>query len=71
MAEFSHAIIFVSDMARSVAFYRDVLGLPSDSSRPSGPNSRRREARWPCTLPMFPAIRHQFPPRRSQRASAT
>ncbi len=28
MAEFSHAIIFVSDMARSVAFYRDLLGLP-------------------------------------------
>jgi lactoylglutathione lyase len=28
MAEFSHAIIFVSDMARSTAFYRDVLGLP-------------------------------------------
>ncbi|MEI8376066.1 MAG: VOC family protein [Planctomycetota bacterium] len=28
MVEFSHAIIFVSDMARSIAFYRDVLGLP-------------------------------------------
>jgi lactoylglutathione lyase len=28
MAEVSHAIIFVSDMARSIAFYRDVLGLP-------------------------------------------
>jgi lactoylglutathione lyase len=27
MVEFSHAIVFVSDMARSVAFYRDVLGL--------------------------------------------
>ncbi|MHC5003459.1 MAG: VOC family protein [Planctomycetota bacterium] len=24
----SHAIVFVSDMARSVTFYRDVLGLP-------------------------------------------
>jgi lactoylglutathione lyase len=24
----NYAIIFVSDMARSVAFYRDVLGLP-------------------------------------------
>ncbi len=24
----SYAIIFVSDMARSIAFYRDVLGLP-------------------------------------------
>ena len=28
MAELSHAIVFVSDMARSVAFYRDLLGLP-------------------------------------------
>jgi lactoylglutathione lyase len=28
MTEFSHAIIFVSDMDRSIAFYRDVLGLP-------------------------------------------
>ena len=28
MLKFSHAIVFVSDMARSVAFYRDVLGLP-------------------------------------------
>jgi len=28
MTELSHAIIFVSDMARSVAFYRDLLGLP-------------------------------------------
>ena len=27
MVEFSHAIIFVSDMTRSVTFYRDVLGL--------------------------------------------
>lgn len=27
MPRFSHAIVFVSDMARSVAFYRDVLGL--------------------------------------------
>jgi lactoylglutathione lyase len=28
MTKLSHAIIFVTDMARSVAFYRDVLGLP-------------------------------------------
>ena len=28
MLKFTHAIVFVSDMARSVAFYRDVLGLP-------------------------------------------
>ena len=34
MAEFSHAIIFVSDMARSIAFYRDVLGLSIRSESP-------------------------------------
>jgi catechol 2,3-dioxygenase-like lactoylglutathione lyase family enzyme len=28
MADLSHTIIFVTDMARSVVFYRDVLGLP-------------------------------------------
>jgi len=28
MAAFSYTMVFVSDMARSVAFYRDVLGLP-------------------------------------------
>ena len=28
MPEFTHAIVFVSDMARSVTFYRDILGLP-------------------------------------------
>ena len=28
MPKFTHAIVFVSDMARLVAFYRDILGLP-------------------------------------------
>jgi len=28
MSELSHAIVFVIDMARSIAFYRDLLGLP-------------------------------------------
>ena len=28
MTKLSYAIVFVSDMARSVKFYRDVLGLP-------------------------------------------
>ena len=28
MLKLTHAIVFVSDMARSIAFYRDVLGLP-------------------------------------------
>ena len=28
MARFNYVIVFISNMARSVAFYRDVLGLP-------------------------------------------
>lgn len=28
MLSFTHTIVFVSDMQRSVAFYRDTLGLP-------------------------------------------
>ena len=28
MVRFNYVIVFVSNMARSVAFYRDVLGLP-------------------------------------------
>jgi len=28
MLKLTHAIVFVSDVARSVAFYRDILGLP-------------------------------------------
>jgi lactoylglutathione lyase len=28
MPKFTHTIVFISDMARSVAFYRDILGLP-------------------------------------------
>jgi catechol 2,3-dioxygenase-like lactoylglutathione lyase family enzyme len=27
-AKFSHAIVFVADMDRAIAFYRDVMGLP-------------------------------------------
>lgn len=28
MAKFAYTIVFVSDMARSVAFYRDLIGVP-------------------------------------------
>jgi lactoylglutathione lyase len=34
VAEFNYVIVFVSDMARSVAFYRDVLGLRLRSESP-------------------------------------
>ena len=34
MLKLSHAIVFVSDMQRSIAFYRDVLGLPMRMESP-------------------------------------
>ena len=43
----NYAIVFVSDMKRSVAFYRDVVGLPLkfDSPEWSEFATRRRDAR--------------------------
>ena len=35
MIHFSHSIVFVSDMDRSLAFYRDVLELPVRSASPT------------------------------------
>ncbi len=34
MADFNYVIVFVSDMARSVAFYREMLGLRLRSESP-------------------------------------
>lgn len=34
MVQFSYSVVFVSDMDRSLAFYRDVLGLPVRSESP-------------------------------------
>ena len=34
MAKLAYTIIFVSDMARSVAFYRDLIGLPLKMESP-------------------------------------
>jgi catechol 2,3-dioxygenase-like lactoylglutathione lyase family enzyme len=38
----SYAIVFVSDMQRSVAFYRDLIGLPLGFESPGWRNSRPR-----------------------------
>ena len=35
----NYSIIFVSDMDRSVAFYRDVVGIPLKFESPDGLNS--------------------------------
>jgi lactoylglutathione lyase len=34
-ARFSHSILFVADMGRAIAFYRDVMGLPLKFQSPS------------------------------------
>jgi catechol 2,3-dioxygenase-like lactoylglutathione lyase family enzyme len=34
-ARFSHAILFVADMHKAIAFYRDVMGLPLKFESPS------------------------------------
>jgi lactoylglutathione lyase len=35
MTTLGYTIVFVSDMARSVAFYRDIIGLPLKNQSPS------------------------------------
>jgi catechol 2,3-dioxygenase-like lactoylglutathione lyase family enzyme len=40
----SYAIVFVSDMQRSIAFYRDVIGLPLNQGRLRGRASAVRAA---------------------------
>ncbi len=45
----NYSIVFVADMARSVQFYRDVLGLPLKFGRPTGPSSPPRGRRWLST----------------------
>lgn len=45
----SHAIVFVSDMQRSVAFYRDVVGLSLRFESPGWTESRPMTQRSRCT----------------------
>ena len=45
----SFPIVFVSDMARSVSFYRDVLGLPLGSRRPNGRGLEPTARPWRST----------------------
>ncbi len=48
MTVFSHAIIFVRDMARSVAFYRDSNHRRRGMEARSSENCRRRAKRTSC-----------------------
>ena len=51
MKKLDYAIVFVSDMSRSVAFYRDVLGFPLKFESP-GWSEFATEG---CTLALHPA----------------
>jgi lactoylglutathione lyase len=42
----SYAIVFVSDMQRSVAFYRDVIGLPLQFQSPGWTEFATEGRRW-------------------------
>jgi catechol 2,3-dioxygenase-like lactoylglutathione lyase family enzyme len=43
MTTLRHVLVFVSDMDRSVAFYRDVLGWPLKCPPPNGRSWPARE----------------------------
>jgi catechol 2,3-dioxygenase-like lactoylglutathione lyase family enzyme len=45
----SYAIVFVSDMSKSVAFYRDELAFRFASNLRTGPSSRPTVQRWHYT----------------------
>jgi len=45
----NYAILFVSDMKRSVLFYRDVLGLPLKFESPGGQSSQPMGRPWRYT----------------------
>jgi len=42
----SYAIVFVGDMARSVAFYRDVLGSPLKVESPHWSRAAAEDCVW-------------------------
>jgi len=53
----SYAIVFVSDMKKSVAFYRDEIGLPLRFESPHWTESLRKARRWHCTPARVPGPR--------------
>ena len=69
----SYAIVFVSDMSRSVSFYRISSGCPCGSSLRDGASLQRMEPPSRSTqagrlTPMCP-IRRSTPPERADLAS--
>lgn len=58
MLRFSYTIIFVSDMARSVAFYRDLIGLTLKFQSPDWSEFASGE----CTLALHKAAPGSVPP---------
>jgi catechol 2,3-dioxygenase-like lactoylglutathione lyase family enzyme len=51
MTKLTYAIVFVSDMARSVAFYQDIIGLPLKHQSPGWSELPEKAADWPFGSP--------------------
>ncbi len=58
MTRFSYTILFVRDMARSVAFYRDLIGLPLRMESPQWSEFDTAG----CTLALHLAAAGELPP---------
>lgn len=58
MTKFAYSIVFVRDMAKSVAFYRDLLGLPLRSETPFWTEFSTEG----CTLALHLAAEGTLPP---------
>ena len=52
----SYAIVFVSDMKRSVSFYRDVCGLPLKFETPGWTEFATEGRRWRSTPAKGPVL---------------
>jgi lactoylglutathione lyase len=58
MTKLSYTVIFASDMARSIAFYRDVLGIPLRFESPEWSEFETGS----CTLALHKAAAGSVPP---------
>ena len=58
MTKFAYSIVFVRDMAKSIAFYRDLLGLPLRSESPFWTEFGTEG----CTLALHSAAEGTLPP---------
>ena len=64
LMQLSHVIVFVSDMQRSIAFYRDALGFPVKMESPGWPELHSGAT----TIALHPAKAESRPPATEPRA---